>query len=149
MYANEIFLAEDDTNDADFFRRALDRLESPPELIWYDNGSEAYEELAARGNDSRLPRLAILDIKMPGMSGLELLAKIKTDEKMKDLPVIVMSSSDEPHDISRAYDCGANGYLVKPNRFQELRELVGSINYFWIKTNRLRPISTEKPRRLN
>ena len=88
---------------------------------------------------SSFPRLAILDIKMPGMNGLELLAKIKSNDRTKDLPVIIMSSSDEPQDISCAYDCGANGYLVKPNRFQDLRELVGSIACFWIKTNRLRP----------
>ena len=142
MYSNEILLAEDDTTDAEFFQRALNRLESPPVLVWCKTGTEAYADLTTRGEQDALPRLAILDIKMPGMNGLELLQKIKADERTKDLPVIIMSSSDEPQDISRAYDHGANGYLVKPNRFQDLRELVGSINYFWIKTNRLRPIPT-------
>lgn len=142
MYANQILLAEDDSTDAEFFQRALSRLDSPPELVWCKNGTEALAGLEASSESSGLPRLAILDIKMPGMNGLELLEKLKSDARTKDMPVIMMSSSDEPQDIARAYDCGANGYLVKPSRFQDLRELVGSINYFWIKTNRLRPITT-------
>ncbi|MBB4080192.1 CheY-like chemotaxis protein [Lewinella aquimaris] len=140
MYANKILLAEDDTTDAEFFQRALSRLESPPELIWCKSGTEAYQGLTQHSDPATLPRLAILDIKMPGMNGLELLEKIKSDERTKNMPVIIMSSSDEPQDISRAYDCGANGYLVKPNRFQDLRDLVGSIHHFWIKTNRLKPV---------
>ncbi|PPK88006.1 response regulator receiver domain-containing protein [Neolewinella xylanilytica] len=140
MYANQILLAEDDSTDAEFFQRALRRLDSPPELVWCKNGLEALEGLSDVTNSKLLPRLAILDIKMPGMSGLELLAKLKSDERTKNLPVIIMSSSDEPQDIAMAYDYGANGYLVKPNRFQDLRELVNSINSFWIKTNRLRPM---------
>jgi len=139
MYTNEILLAEDDATDAEFFRRALNKLDTPPTLTWCKNGLEALEGLQRREKNDQYPRLAILDIKMPGMSGLELLAKIKSNDRTKDLPVIMMSSSDEPQDISRAYDYGANGYLVKPNRFQDLRELVGSISCFWIKTNRLRP----------
>jgi CheY-like chemotaxis protein len=139
MYRNQILLAEDDTTDASFFRRALDRLDSPPELVWCKNGSEAYEGLSTGSRSGSLPRLAILDIKMPGMNGLELLEKIKAEEGTRDVPVIIMSSSDEPQDIARAYDAGANGYLVKPNRFTDLRELVSSIDYFWMKTNRLRP----------
>ncbi len=136
-------LAEDDSTDASFFRRALERLDSPPELRWCKNGAEAYRDLATGCRAGSLPRLAILDIKMPGMNGLELLEKIKTEKDTCDVPVIIMSSSDEPQDIARAYDAGANGYLVKPNRFTELRELVSSIDYFWIKTNRLRPNSAE------
>ncbi|MGB3798173.1 MAG: response regulator [Lewinella sp.] len=140
MYANQILLAEDDSTDAEFFQRALQRLDSPPELLWCKNGLEALEGLTSASSTGPLPRLAILDIKMPGMSGLELLEKLKQSERTKNLPIIMMSSSDEPQDIARAYDCGANGYMVKPNRFQDLRELVGSINSFWIKANRLRPI---------
>ena len=139
MYANQILLAEDDSTDAEFFQRALRRLDAPPELVWCKNGLEALRDLTDVDNPKPLPRLAILDIKMPGMSGLEVLEKLKGNERTKNLPIIIMSSSDEPQDIAKAYDCGANGYLVKPNRFQDLRELVGSINSFWIKTNRLRP----------
>lgn len=139
MYANQILLAEDDSTDAEFFRRALNRLDTPPELVWCKNGMEALADLTGGEAGKPLPRLAILDIKMPGMSGHEVLEKLKSNERTKNLPIIMMSSSDEPQDIAKAYDCGANGYLVKPNRFQDLRELVGSINSFWIKTNRLRP----------
>ena len=140
MYANQILLAEDDSTDAEFFRRALGRLEAPPELVWFKNGQEVLEGLTNESESAALPRLAILDIKMPGMSGLEVLEKLKLNPRTRDLPIIIMSSSDEPQDIAKAYEYGANGYLVKPNRFQELRELVGSIDSFWIKTNRLRPI---------
>ena len=139
MYANQILLAEDDSTDAEFFQRALRRLDTPPDLVWCKNGLEALRDLTDENDPKPLPRLAILDIKMPGMSGLEVLEKLKSNERTKNLPIIIMSSSDEPQDIAKAYDCGANGYLVKPNRFQDLRELVGSINSFWIKTNRLRP----------
>lgn len=139
MYANQILLAEDDPTDADFFRRALNRLDSPPDLVWLKSGTEAMKKLLDGDRAGDLPRLAILDIKMPGMNGLELLRELKSAARTKNLPVIIMSSSDEPQDIAEAYDSGANGYLVKPNRFQDLRELVGSIHHFWIKTNRLRP----------
>lgn len=136
MYDNTIFLAEDDPTDARFFQRALNNLDSPPDLIWRQTGQEAYETLM-HGRPGHLPRLAILDIKMPGMNGLELLRELKANDRTSKLPVIIMSSSDAPSDISRAYAEGANGYLVKPTRFRDLKELVSSIDYFWIKTNRL------------
>ena len=139
MYSNRILLAEDDPTDADFFQRALNRLDTPPDLVWCRTGSQAFTDLVECTTKQQLPRVAVVDIKMPGMSGLELLEKIKSNDEIKHLPVIIMSSSDEPSDIARAYDNGANGYLVKPNKFRDLRELVTSIDYFWIKTNRLRP----------
>lgn len=139
MYSNSILLAEDDPTDAEFFQRALDRLDAPPSLVWFQSGSKAFTELVEGSGIHTLPRVAVVDIKMPGMSGLELLEKIKSNDELKGLPVIIMSSSDEPSDIAQAYDHGANGYLVKPNKFRDLRDLVTSIDYFWIKTNRLRP----------
>ncbi len=140
MYANEILLVEDDLTDASFFRRAVTRLEDPPRLSWCKNAHEALENLAGRTDEGNYPRLAVIDIKMPGMNGLELLAKLRSQKTTKDLPVIMMSGSDEPRDIQDAYKIGTNSYVVKPNKFQELRELVESINHFWVKTNRLRPV---------
>lgn len=141
MYTDEILLAEDDLMDAQFFKRALSKLDTPPSLQWCKNGTEAYQRIFDLRQQDILPRLAILDIKMPGMSGIELLEKIKSNPKTKDLPVIILSGSDEPRDIASAYDHGANGYLVKPNKFQELKELVAAIHQFWIKTNRPRPLN--------
>ena len=141
MYANEIILAEDEPNDASFFKRALNRLDDPPRLVWCKNGNEVLTALRERQERDELPRLTILDIKMPGMSGIELLRQIKSDKQLAHLPVLIMSSSDEKRDISNAYAAGANGYLVKPNRFQDLRQLVRSIHHFWLKTNRLRPLT--------
>lgn len=150
MYSNRILLAEDDLTDAEFFQRALNRLDAPPELVWHRSGAEALEDLVEGTSTHALPRVAVVDIKMPGMSGLELLEKIKSTDELRDLPVIIMSSSDEPSDIAKAYDNGANGYLVKPSRFRDLRDLVTSIDYFWIKTNRLRPLrQTTNRRRLS
>lgn len=141
MYANEIILAEDDPTDATFFKRALNRLDDPPRLAWYQSGTEVLAALRERQQKDELPRLAILDIKMPGMNGIELLHAIKANPEFAHLPVLIMSSSDEKRDIKSAYAAGANGYLVKPNRFQDLRQLVRSIHQFWLRTNRLRPPS--------
>lgn len=136
---HHILLVEDDQNDADFFRRAVRKLDAPPSVVWCRNGQDALSQLRACTGREELPRVAILDIKMPGMNGLELLTELRKDEDTKNIPVIMMSSSDEPRDIRRAYREGANSYVVKPNRFQDLSQLVRSIDTFWVHANRLRP----------
>ena len=137
MYANEILLVEDDSTDAKFFERAVKGLDQPPTFIWCKNAEEALHELSKRNKDNPPPRLAIFDIKMPGINGLELLDQVRRQELLRILPVIIMSSSDEPKDIRRAYATGANSYIVKPTRFRDLRKLVESIDTFWLHSNRV------------
>ena len=86
---------------------------------------------------SPLPRLVILDIKMPGLTGLEVLEFIRSHPRLRLLPVLLFSSSSQERDIIRAYDHYVNAYLVKPGHYHLLRDLVDSINRFWIRYNKV------------
>lgn len=83
----------------------------------------------------RLPACVLLDIKLPSKSGLDVLEWIRNQPKLKRLPVVMLTSSNEPSDINRAYDLGANSYLVKPAELEELIELAKTIDLYWLRTN--------------
>jgi CheY-like chemotaxis protein len=135
-----ILLAEDDPNDVVLVRRALasagiDRVDV------VQDGEEAIDFFCPRKGHARrkrhpLPALVLLDIKMPKLNGLEILAWLREndDHRLKRLPVIIMSSSSEQKDIDLAYELGVNAYLVKPNAFRELMEVLKTTTDFWRDT---------------
>src|SRR4051812_49319470 len=115
-----ILVAEDETADAFFLKRAFAKAGVPTTLQFVRDGQEAIEYLAGEGEFANrlvhpLPHLLLLDLKMPRMDGFQVVGWVRQQPLLKRLPVIIFSSSDQEHDINRAYDLGANSYLVKPH----------------------------------
>lgn len=135
-----VLLVEDDENDRLLIQRAFDkgRIANPVQAV--TNGEDAVAYLAGTGEyaDRKqfpLPVMMLLDLKLPRKSGLEVLAWVRDQSGLKRLPVVVLTSSRETSDINRAYDLGANSYLVKPVGFESLFEMAQSLNMYWLMLN--------------
>src|SRR3954467_14148703 len=131
-----IMVADDDSNDVMLLEIACARAGLARPLVVVHNGVEAIEYLGGAGPfaDRRkfpLPFLLLLDLKMPLKSGFDVLSWLRGQPALKRLFVVVLSSSAEPADIDRAYDLGANSYLVKPSSTEELRLIVGRLRDWW------------------
>ena len=132
-----ILVAEDDPTDAYFFQRAFSRAGLPITLHFVSDGQEVIDYLHGEGQfaDRKahpLPQLVLLDLKMPRVNGFEVLEWVRQRPGFKGLQLVIFSSSDEPKDMNRAYDLGANWYLVKPHSMEELTALVGRFKKFWL-----------------
>jgi CheY-like chemotaxis protein len=137
-----ILLAEDDPNDALLVRMAFQRTRSGVPLMVVPNGLEAVNYLKGEGvyaDRTRypMPDIILLDLKMPLMSGFEVLGWLKGQPLLKRLPVIVLTSSVQDEDARRAYEAGANSYLVKPTDFNELVETMQHLGDFWFEGSKL------------
>src|ERR1051326_3386602 len=135
-----ILYVEDDTNDILLFRHAFQRAGSDCQLQIFSDSEEAIAYLKGAdkfANRDRfpLPDLALIDLKMPRVNGFELLAWIRADPGLRWLPIVVLSSSNHLVDVKRAYESGANSYLVKPIDFTALVELVRSVQQYWLRLN--------------
>lgn len=133
-------LVEDDYNDILLIRRAFRKANIELPLTIVSDGDEAISYLQRQGKyaDSDrfpLPALILLDLKLPRRSGLEVLAWIARHPSLRRLPVVVLTSSQESDDLERAYDLGANSYLVKPIDFQDFVRLVELVDAYWFKLN--------------
>ena len=135
-----ILLVEDDLNDVFLIQRAFRKanLANPIQVmkdgeaaVLYLSGQEPY----ADRDRYPLPILMLLDLKLPRRSGLEVLEWLKQQPKLKRLPVVVLTSSREHTDLNRAYDLGANSYLVKPVAFVSLLNMVQTLNQYWLIIN--------------
>ncbi len=133
-----VVLVEDNPDDADLivhaFRKA--HIANPVEVI--SDGESAIRRLSARAlaGESEVPALVLLDLKLPRRSGFEVLAAIRADERAKLWPVVVLTSSSQNGDVRRAYELGANSYLVKPVASEALFDLIRTLNRYWIVLNR-------------
>lgn len=129
-----ILIVEDNLGDAKLIREALKESAIQAALYFLSDGSSAIRFLDESKQKlfQTLPRLVLLDLNLPGKSGHEVLQHIKTDEKLKRIPVIVLSSSFNPDDINQAYDLHANCYLNKPIDFEPFTNIVKAIEYFWL-----------------
>lgn len=116
-----LLLVDDDTDDQELFKLALAELNHPVKCLTACNGQEALENLCAH---AYRPDLIFLDLNMPLMNGIVFLERIKDIEHLKDIPVIIYSTSDEPREISTARSMGAIDYITKPARFDELCRLL-------------------------
>jgi two-component system response regulator len=136
----DILLVEDNARDAEMTLRSLRKHNAGNQLHWVKDGAEALDFLF--GGDyagraaARPPRLVMLDIKMPKVSGIEVLRRMKGDERTRSIPVVVMTSSNEEQDVSESYRLGVNSYVVKPVVFEALAETVARIGLYWLLVNR-------------
>ena len=137
----EILLIEDNPIDAELTMRSLKEANFVNKLYWVKDGQEGLDFLyrtdayAAR-DDNDHPKLILLDLKMPKVNGIEVLQRIKSDERLRSIPVVVMTSSNEQSDITESYQLGANGYVVKPVEFGAFVEAISKIGMFWLMVNR-------------
>ena len=139
--ANPIVLIAEDSHD-DFFliQRAFRKAEIGAELKWVKDGSEAKAYLLGQGiysdrQEWPMPVLVIADLKMPLMNGFELLSWVRTRPECRRIPYVVLTSSSQSPDINRAYDMGANSYLVKPGRFEDLLQMSQALKTYWLTLN--------------
>ncbi len=134
-----ILLAEDDPRDVELILTALGEYNLANEVATVGNGVEALDYLYRRGQYQERPEgepvVAVLDIKMPKVDGLEVLRQVKSDERLKLLPVILLTSSADETDVLKSYRLGANGYIVKPVEFERFVDAVKEIGLFWAVIN--------------
>ena len=141
MKGKWILVAEDDEKDADFTLRAL-KMGVPAaeaEVVLTQDGSETLDCLYHRNRfesmDDDPPAFILLDLKMPKVNGIEVLRRIKSDSKLRNIPVIMFTSSREEADLARCYQTGANAYVVKPLDFKEFSATLNFVRTFWLGVN--------------
>jgi len=132
-----VLLVEDDLNDIFIVKRAFKMADIPTPLQVVTDGQEAIAYLRGDGKYAErdafpLPKLMVMDIRMPLRNGFEVLEWVKQGERLlRRIPIVIVSSSDNPGDINRAYELGANAYMVKPMNFRAVEHLFETITHYW------------------
>ena len=135
-----ILLVEDNPDDQSLTLRALKKNNIVNEVIVAGDGAEAIDLLfPGDGADGKLPALILLDLKLPKVDGLEVLRRIRADQRTQIVPVVVLTSSKEQEDVLDSYQSGANGYVRKPVSFAEFSDAVSNIGMFWLLLNEPAP----------
>ncbi len=141
----DILLVEDSLEDAELAIHALRREHLANNIFVARDGEEALDFLFCRGafterSFDHPPKLVLLDLKLPKVDGIEVLAQLKNDPRTKVIPVVILTSSKEEQDLIRSYDLGANSYIQKPVDFDQFRQTVKTLGLYWMVIN-LRPAS--------
>jgi two-component system response regulator len=136
----DILLVEDNPNDAELIVRALKKNHLVNQICIAQDGAQALDILLAQGEYAErktmgLPKVVLLDLKLPKMNGLEVLRVIKGVERTKSIPVVVVSSSREDPDIKEAYALGVNSYVVKPVEFEQFFQAMSNLGLYWLLVN--------------
>ncbi|MBI2509342.1 MAG: response regulator [Betaproteobacteria bacterium] len=136
----EILLVEDNPQDAELTMRALKKGGLANKLLWVKDGQQALDYLFRQGiyvsRDDAVPRLVLLDLKMPRVDGIEVLKAIKADDRTRRIPVVIMTSSQEGKDVAQSYELGVNSYVVKPVEFNAFADVARQAGYYWLAINR-------------
>jgi CheY-like chemotaxis protein len=143
-----ILLAEDDSADVFLMKRALDKASVTHPMNVVRDGDEAINYIRGHGQfaDRKthpFPSILLLDLNMPKKTGFEVLEWLRSQNEFKRLPVVILSTSNQEHDVRKAYDLGANSYLTKPSTFDELVEMVKMVESNWLRINIPPPISSQ------
>jgi two-component system, response regulator len=152
LEAIEILLAEDSDADAEMIMRALKKGNVVNKVVRVRDGVEALEFVFSTGAFSQrsggYPRLIMLDLKMPRLGGIDVLRRLKADQRAKFIPVVILTSSAEEKDVAESYQLGVNSYLVKPVNIADFTSVVAQTGLYWAVMNRVpnrAPASAEAP----
>jgi CheY-like chemotaxis protein len=139
MDPKRILLAEDSAQDAELTLMALGEYRVAHEVVHVRDGVQALDYLYRRGafamRDQGHPAVVLLDLKMPKVDGLDVLRTIKTDDQLKTIPVVMLTSSREETDLARSYNLGVNAYVVKPVGFRQFVQAIKDLGVFWAVLN--------------
>lgn len=138
----EILLVEDNPEDIELTLRALKKSKLANNIVVAEDGEEALDFIFARGKYSDRsvicsPKVILLDLKLPKVSGIEVLREIKKDPRTSIIPVVILTSSTQEVDIEESYKLGANSYIVKPVNFENFIQSLRQMNDYWLVLNRL------------
>jgi CheY-like chemotaxis protein len=143
MKLKRILLAEDNPKDIELALEALEENKLANDVVVVRDGAEALDYLYCRGDYSTRtagnPAVVLLDLKMPKVDGMEVLRQIKSDDQMKVVPIVMLTSSREEQDLVKSYQLGANAYVVKPIDFQRVVEAIKQLGLFWAVLNEAPP----------
>lgn len=140
----EILLVEDNPNDVELEMRVFKKHNLANRVFVVKDGAEALDFLFGRGayadrDVNEHPQVILLDLKLPKVDGLEVLRQIKSDERTKTIPVVVLTSSKEEKDLTESYKLGVNSYVAKPIKFDEFVQAVAELGLYWLLLNKLPP----------
>lgn len=142
----EILLVEDSPEDVELTLRALQKNQVTNHVHVVTDGAEALEYLFGTGRyehraNGRVPKMVLLDLKLPKVDGLEVLRRCKSEERTRNIPIVVLTSSKEERDIVESYRLGVNSYIVKPVDFQQFNEAVRQLGLYWLLLNEVPPVA--------
>lgn len=137
----KILLVEDTEADAELAIRALRKRGLVNHLVWVKDGAEALDFLFSKGEYAGRdmasgPKVVLLDLRLPKVSGIEVLRQVKGDERTRNIPVVVLTSSKEELDLEACYKLGVNSYITKPVEFDEFAKVVGELGFYWLLVNK-------------
>ena len=136
----EILLVEDSASDAEMTINALKKNNLANKLLHLKDGAAALDYIFAEGefsgrNIEDRPKVILLDLKMPKVNGIEVLQRIRSDDRTKTIPIVMLTSSKEDPDIKKCYDLGVNSYVVKPVEFDEFQKAISNLGLYWMIVN--------------
>lgn len=132
----EVLLVEDNAHDAEMTVWALEKSNVAATIRRVKDGTEALEYLFGGARGPGRPRVVLLDVKLPKVDGIEVLRKLKSDGATREIPVVMLTSSNEARDRQASYDLGVNSYVVKPVDFDEFVKAIGQVGNYWVSLNR-------------
>ena len=145
MSTRSILLVEDNPSDVELTKRAFDKGRITNDLIVAEDGQEALDYLFCEGKykhriSKEMPALILLDLKLPKVDGLEVLRRLRKAEATHRLPIVVLTSSKEEHDLATSYDLGVNSYITKPVDFYQFADAIKNLGLYWLVINEPPPI---------
>ena len=143
-----ILLVEDNPNDVALTKRALDKSNIANEMVVASDGEEALDYLFCTGKFEKrdpcyMPVVMLLDLKLPKVDGLEVLRRVRADERTRFLPVVILTSSREERDVVSGYALGANSYIRKPVNFNQFADAIKQLGLYWLVLNEMPPIKAK------
>ncbi len=136
----EILYAEDNPADAELTLRTLKERKIANHIVWVQDGAAALDFIRMQGKYANrmggMPRMVLLDLKMPKVDGIDVLKALKSDPATQSIPVVIMTSSHEETDLVKTYKLGVNSYIVKPVDFDKFAQVVSEVGLYWLVSNK-------------